>query len=202
MQTEFEAINNSVSAQRESDYNEQMKKRRDAYIQRWLIHVEEVAKILRQNAWPVKVAMDRQFLEVAGIDCSYQIEIKEEHTSTGMWSSRPTGKLRLTVGDYGDRVSYKQKTDGTFSYDKIAAKIESYVRHRTNINDSQDRRKVNRTISDQFRKDNDLTEYGWFTNSDDLKSPIRVVMNMSRNMTVDQATKFVEALKIAGIKPY
>lgn len=49
-----------------------------------------------------------------------RIEFKDERTG-GSWHSRPTGKLRLTVGDYGSTTSYPQKKDGTFNYAGAAA---------------------------------------------------------------------------------
>ena len=36
---------------------------------------------------------------------------------------RSTGKTTVQVGNYGDKVNFREKSDGTHSYDKIAAKM-------------------------------------------------------------------------------
>lgn len=199
--TEAEIINHSVQTQREEAYQIAQAKARQQELARWLTHVRPIADVLRERNYNVTLSDDRYSFIVNGVDCRYLIEINNEYSGSS-WRRTATGKLRLTFGDYGDRQSYKQKNDGTFSYDKIADKIESYVVHKANIANATARRSVNKTVVAEFRKLADVTEYGWFGVSDDLQKPVQVNINLNRSMSVDEAFKFVEALKVVGIKPY
>lgn len=50
------------------------------------------------------------------------VTIEEQFTSVSSWRSKPTGKYKITVGDYGERVSYPPTKEG-HSYPKIAKKL-------------------------------------------------------------------------------
>lgn len=201
MTTETELLNQSIKAQHEEAFRMAQQKIIDAESALWIKHVEKIADILSDRKHNVVVKTSPKTFTVDGINCTWWIEFKEEYTSS-TWRSRPTGKLRMTVGEYGDRQSYRQKTDGTFSYDKAADKIESYVIRQTRANDAQSRRNANKNVVAEFRKLADVTEYGWFGVSDDLERPVRVKIDINRSMSVDEAFKLVEALKAIGIKPY
>lgn len=201
MTTEAELLNQSIEAQREETYRLQQQRIRDAENALWLKHVEKIADILSDRKRNVVVSISPNTFTVDGVNCIYQVDFKEEYTSS-TWRSRPTGKIRMTVGDYGERQSYRQKKDGTFSYDKAADRIEAYVIRQTKASDAQSRRNANKTVVAEFRKLANVTEYGWFGVSDDLEKPIRVKIDISRSMSVDEAFKLVEALKAIGIKPY
>lgn len=201
MTTEAELLIKSIETMRTEQYEEIRSKQRREELDRWVKHVDPIVKILRQRAWPVIFKPEEKVLVISNIDCHWLIDIKQEYT-TSTWRSHPTGKLRMTIGDYGSRQSYRQLKDGTFSYDKIVEKILEHVRHKAAVNDAQARRNVNKAIAEQFRKDNDLCDYGWFSSSTNLEKPINISMNLKRDMTVEQATRLVEALKAIGIKPY
>jgi len=61
----------------------------------------------------------------------FNIDYDAETSCASRWSmGRPTGRMRLCVGDCGARTSYPSRKDGTFSYDKIAMKLRAVMIHR------------------------------------------------------------------------
>lgn len=53
-----------------------------------------------------------------------RVDIKQESHGSGFFS-KPTGKLRINVGDCGNNVGFPQKKDGSFSFDKIAERMKT-----------------------------------------------------------------------------
>lgn len=51
------------------------------------------------------------------------ISFDAERSGGSAWRRRSTGRMRCSVGAFGDRQSFPERKDGTFSYDKIALKL-------------------------------------------------------------------------------
>lgn len=199
MFTESEIINNSIEAQCEEVVQQQRLKWRQERHDRNLPHYEAVVNAVKMyRDWKIEYDAGDEKLVVNGINCGWFIEIKNEYTGD-KWRSRPTGKLRITTGDYGSRQSYKQRKDGTFDYSSIAMKLIAYVTEKASTIDKQNREKINSTIVKQFQADNNLKSWGDVSASANLEKPIRIYLNRSIECSVDDAYKVMEALRAVGI---
>ena len=103
-------------------YEEAKRMERDSRIKRERSIYEGIAAEIRGLTTPhtVVLAEDNK-LTVDGIETSWFMEVKEEWSGASVWiSQKRTGKLRVTVGEYGDRKSFPQRKDGSFNYGEIA----------------------------------------------------------------------------------
>ena len=104
-------------------YEEAKRMERDSRAKRERFIFEGIAAEIRGLTTPHTVVLtEDNKLTVDGIETSLFVEVKEEWGGgTSFWiSQKRTGKLRVTVGDYGDRKSFPQRKDGSFNYGEIA----------------------------------------------------------------------------------
>ena len=64
-------------------------------------------------------------LFINGKQC-YDVSMDEERHA-GSWRRPTTGKIRLSIGGFGNRQSYPQRKDGSFSYEKIAQRLAADI---------------------------------------------------------------------------
>lgn len=53
------------------------------------------------------------------------IDVKTERETGSSWRRNANGKIRITIGEYGERKSFPQKADGTFNFDKIVDEFKA-----------------------------------------------------------------------------
>lgn len=161
------------------------------------------------------------------IDYPYAyIELVDEYRSgSGYWSSRPTGKKRLRAPAINDRArhmdtkdkSWKQKKDGTFSYDKIAEDISSVIERRELRKQKENKHQRNKQLAGKvrgelgFKESSYDFEYGYdkhmYTDLGTLsiggsefnEDNVKFEFKISRNMTPEKAKELFEKLQQAGL---
>lgn len=141
-------------------------------------------------------------ISIGGVSTDYVITIEQERTSYSRFSSRPTGKTRIVVGDYGDRTSYPQRKDGGHNYEAIADKLVNYAERkiaqdRANFQARVNQSKVDEVIEATGHKNN----YGnvRFSSSAARDLPVFVTVEIKKSMTSEQAIAVHAALKQLGL---
>ena len=132
-------------------------------------------------------------------NCSLSIERAYAASSRYSFRSQPVG-WKVIVGQYGDRKSYPQKKDGTFSYAKIAEEVASRLsvrkaaaeRQRKEANLSNANDAIVATLKEAFK----LRDYGSVRLYPSKYQEERVVVKVAidKPMTLEQATALLEAL--------
>lgn len=69
------------------------------------------------------------------------------------WYGGYTGKIRASVGGYGNRKSYPEKKDGTLSYDKIADSIYELYRSKVAKAEYESKRRSKIGVYNKARED-------------------------------------------------
>lgn len=141
---------------------------------------------------------------IDGIDCGFWIDYVQERTSsTYSWRSKPTGKLRLSIGDYGSRRSFPQRKDGGHNYEEVAAILCSLVAQKKSRDLATANQQRNRATAEAIRKEFNLPEYH------DLVAPsaskdVAVMLDFSKISSVtispEKAREVLAALRGLGIK--
>lgn len=140
---------------------------------------------------------------IDGIDCSFWLHFVEERARISSWRSKPNGKLRLTVGDFGDRKSYPQKKDGTHNYYSIAVTLRGYAHRRLAEQKAQVNRVRNNQAATDIANEFNLPQYHAL-----VVPSAHVVGNVmidfsklnAHTMNPDKARKLLQALRDFGIK--
>lgn len=140
---------------------------------------------------------------IDGVDCSFWLSFVEERTHLTKWRSSATGKLRLTVGDFGNRKSYPQKKDGTHNYEEIARVLRGYAARKTASRKAEAMRAKNDAAAVAIAKEFNLPSYcGLVVPSS--AAPGKVMLDLSKvyktTMTPEHARKVLQALRDLGIK--
>lgn len=145
-----------------------------------------------------KAELINHAIVIDGISLKYQVNIKEEYSSG--WRPKPTGRIRVTVGDWGSRQSFVQLKDGTFSKACAEALIYEATRMKT-AKERETRANANRDVVADFLADHPLSGYGAMrvSTSSSLEAPIRVELKMDSLMTVEDAAKLYDALMSVGL---
>lgn len=137
-----------------------------------------------------------------------QISIRweEEARSRYSFSYRHNGKIRVVVGEYGNKTSYPQRKDGTHSYDKIAenaiAQMRAQERRAAADLTARQTRASNEASAKALCKELGISEWsGSFSvrASQVADQPAFVEYKISRAMTCDDARKLHAALKELGL---
>lgn len=148
-----------------------------------------------------KVYNDSSALFVEGVDVSFFVEFRETYTHRGRFGHGPTGKLAITVGDYGSRKSYPQRKDGTHKYEAIAADLIYLAKGRKVMAKMDTARSLNRSVVDRFKRQTGVADYGAFQVSPSTSEdkPIAVNFKINNNMTVEQASHLYKTLRDLGV---
>lgn len=137
------------------------------------------------------------------VDVQYVLDITEERTHLSSWRSKPTGKLRVTVGDYGNRVSYPQRKDGSFNYEAIANALCHYANgqnHKTKLEAQQkENASAAAALTNEFFP---KAQYGVDVISPSATpgKPVQLTVKFSGAYTAEQARDILLALRVHGIK--
>jgi len=83
----------------------------------------------------------------------------ESEQSGSSWRRHSTGRVRCTVGDYGDRQSFPPRKDGSYSYDKIAQKLLHRVWAAIREAELNNQKKSNAQAVADLKKKFSLPEY-------------------------------------------
>lgn len=169
---------------------------------RYAIRLAIVEAALRQGSEAYTVE-DTNDIFIDGINCSTQLTFVDERTSVSSWRSRPNGKLRLTVGTFGERKSYPQRKDGSFNYADIASTLRGCASRKAAADKAQLMRRNNAHIATDIAGEFNLTQYSSLVVPSSA-APGNVTINFkeinSHTMTPDKARKVLQALRDLGIK--
>lgn len=140
---------------------------------------------------------------VDGINVGYYLDLSFERSHISSWRSTETNKVRVTVGDYGNRRTFPQRKDGTHNYADIADTLIGYAERQNTKEALAAQRKRNESPVEKFNKAHD-SKYGSYgpmqvDASSDYDKPLFVEVNIQRSMTVEEAEKLLEALTALGL---
>ncbi len=146
---------------------------------------------------------DTHELFIDGIDASYWLAFVEERTHTSSWRSHNNGKMRLTVGDFGDRVSFPQKKDGTHNYVEVASKLRARVARRIADDHAKLNQQRNSNAAAAISKEFNLPEYHQLVVPSSYTVG-KVVIDFSKinkaTMSPEHARKVLQALRDLDVK--
>jgi hypothetical protein len=148
---------------------------------------------------------DDRDIFVDGVNCANWIDYVEEREHHSSYRSRPSGKLRLSIGAWGDRASYPQRKDGSFSYDKIAVVLRGMASRKKVEAAMEAARAANANSVAALQQELNLPDYsGVVAASSNPEKPVLVdlsrVSSAKLNMTVDAARALMVDLRKHGIK--
>lgn len=145
-----------------------------------------------------------------------QLEFRAEEAASSRYSTRAprlTGRLRCTVGGYGERQSFPQRKDGTFNYEAIAAKLLERVYHEERKYQDALKLRANAGALEALSKEFALGEtpevlktayhsrgYSgkeWHTHT---APEGKLFLNLTTTVTPEQARAVLAAAQAAGIK--
>jgi ribosomal protein S19 len=123
----------------------------------------------------------------------HDIDIKKEFSGS-KWYSSPTGKIRISVGDYGHKQSFPQKKDGSFSWNKMAEVIVNDLVQQLNWTKKRNVTETNAQIVVELGKElgYGTPEKFWtipFEASDNEKFPIKMKLSCTTELTKEKAAK-------------
>ena len=140
-------------------------------------------------------------LFVEDVNVSYYIDIKEEYTSS-TWRAHPTGRLRVAIGNYGNRTSYPSRKDGSFNYEAMANGLVNAALTRKAMEKAQKFQSANEQVADQLRAELGIKRY-WnavsFDGSTEEVNPIKIKFNLDRAVTKERAIEIYNGLKALGL---
>jgi hypothetical protein len=149
----------------------------------------------------VREAVDR-YSYLPYIDLS----LEREKTYSRFSYGRYNGKVRVSVGQLGDRAAFPQRKDGTHSYDKIAelavAKMLREESSARSTSEMESNREANKAGAEALAKELGLAEYYGpmrVAPSSMLEKPVFVKVNIERAMTYTEAKKLHAALVALNI---
>lgn len=143
-------------------------------------------------------------VELNGITTRVGLDFTAERTGRSNWTmGRLTGRTRITVGDWGgQKRGFRQKNDGTHSFDKIAdALFEGYqdslaqAKHRKErSNRSNNANQIQQTLAEE------LNIYDWTSMS--VNKFGRLNLKFDSNLTEDNTRQLLKlAMELGVIKP-
>lgn len=125
--------------------------------------------------------------EVDGVSVSVDFEkqyINSTRYSYGSW----TGQYRVVAGDWGSRVSYPPRKDGTHNYVKIAERLQEEINKRLFIKRNQEATQANKSSVDKLREELGLKSWDErVSSSTDTSKPIRVTLKLTADLTEEKA---------------
>lgn len=138
-------------------------------------------------------------LLIDDVNVSPWITVDPEWSPTGVWTSRKTGRLRVCVGDYGDRVSFPPRKDGTYNIPKIAGKLVGIVYGKRRQAAAQATRDRNSQLARDLAAEYGTESYTLpFRVTDMDKSPFRLEASYVY-CNVEQARKILDLLIELGL---
>lgn len=138
--------------------------------------------------------------------CSAEIKMERTVSHSRFHSGTFTGKLRVTVGEYGDRQTYPQRKDGTFNLVGIAERMINQVKMQDERLAERARRQANSNASGQLaeelRNELNVSKYAAVRLYESTNTPnkVYVKVDVTHELTADEARSFIKALRSAGIE--
>jgi hypothetical protein len=146
-------------------------------------------------------------LVIDGVDTSYRVDYSESW-SKGYGSfgrdSKVTG-MKMTIGDYGNRTTHRQKKDGTFNYHAIAEKLIDYAnlqnaKARMEKQRVRNANKLPQLIAEIFPNSEKAKYQDVLAPSSASDRPVFFKFKIEQSMTIDEARKLAVAIRGCGIK--
>jgi len=198
------AAEEKAEAERQENYRKQELAERAKRHERERPVMEAIVKKIR--AMNEKAELTNGRLWVNGVDVSFYIHIVEEYGSgSSVWRRKPTGRTRLSIGDYGSRQSYPQRKDGSFKWEAIANTLISLA-NRTNTRVRlEGHRKANESVVERVRSRLNVTGYALtscpmsVSASSVPERPLMVEVKFTKAMTEAEAVALHHALKMVGL---
>lgn len=143
-------------------------------------------------------------LIIDGIDTQWRLDFKQERSHQSSWRSTPNGRTRLTVGDYGNRVSFPQRKDGSHNYVEIARLLINYAERQNAEAKMKAQRQVNAQALPELIKElfpNDPNGYQDIIRpSASSNAPVAFHFSFNNAMSIENARKLAAAIRSCGIK--
>lgn len=143
-------------------------------------------------------------LIIDGVDTHWRLDFVQERSHQSSWRSTPTGRTRLTVGGYGNRVSFPQRKDGTHNYAEIARMLINYADSQNHEAALKAQQQVNAKVLPALVKElfpNDTNGYQDVVRaSGSANLPVHFKFTINAVMSVENARKVAVALRSCGIK--
>jgi len=176
-------------------------------IKRDLPTYQGIANALQNKTVAGEVVFDAENLTITVKGIRVYFDVSEERTSISTWRSRPNGKVRITVGDYGNKTSYPQRKDGTHNYGAIATTLLNDVEQKIVQGKADAARKANAAIVPTLRREYDFKyEYSGQGIADvnvgpssTVDKPVSLTFKYAGSVTVERAKEIMDALKALGL---
>lgn len=134
------------------------------------------------------------------VDLRWWIDVKDEYTSIGKWSSKKTGRRRVTIVSYGSRQTLPQRKDGHFNYDAMAYMLWRMAIASWSETMREKQRRSNTEVAKEVADRLLPKTWGVIEPSATPDKPIRFRKTIDLCLTVEETEKLVAALQAAGIK--
>lgn len=198
-----EAERQAADEARQAEWTARQEKDRAARNARDAVLYEKVAaKVAAPHVAIVDAANGKLFID--GIDVTFFIDRKSERTSISRWHSRPTGRMRVVVGDYGSRKSFPQKKDGTHNYEEIALLLTAIANKKNTATKLDAQRRANsaglRALKAELFPNDPKGYCDVVTPSESPSAPVRFRFAIDHAMSPDRARALAAAIRAAGIK--
>jgi hypothetical protein len=158
-----------------------------------------IANSARNSAEVIEVRKDKQYSRLPSIELRLKL-------AGNSWRRYETDKLRVTVGEYGNKTSFPPRKDGTHSYVKIAELAVSQMLNREQRDkayaDAEQSRRYNEQGVEDFRKSLRAREWDSafrIEPSSTVEKPVAVSVKIARAMTFSDAEKLYKALLALGL---
>lgn len=141
-------------------------------------------------------------LTIDGVTMGYWLEFSEERTKVSSWKTRPNGKVRITVGQWGERRSFPQRKDGTHNYEEIASELVAYAAKRNAVDAASKLYEQNKPLAKALREELGLSEYYGpmkIEPSSNKADRVAVKIEVNATMSPAKARETYAALKALGI---
>lgn len=150
-----------------------------------------------------KATMNGARLQVDGVDVEYILEIRREDTSNRRYGEPRTGRLYVTVGQFGDRKRFPARKDGTVSADKIAEELITYARGVNYKKAADARQRDAKPVVEELRATLKVGSYGTdglsLEPSTSADAPVFLKFRFERSVTVERAQEIIAALRSVGL---
>lgn len=93
---------------------------------------------------------ERTELVIDGFNTKWLVEIFPERTGD-MFRKRETGRMRMNIGDYGNKTQFIEGRDGTFDYPKAARVLVGIARQKKDAKAIDKAREENEELARQIR---------------------------------------------------
>lgn len=160
--------------------------------------VESSKSVLETDSGPqVNWTAPHISAKLNGADVYTFIAFEGERTRISSWRSQANGKMRMSVGHYGERTSYPQRKDGSFNYEAAAQHIVNCV-HKAHYE-----AKAKAAVANNWRALTSMKEeFGLKEHSSVLRSSGaegKFIFKLEGSMTEEQVRAILTAAVNAGV---